>query len=230
MKINNFINTEEMGDWAEKLSLVSIRENWCRNMSTFLQKRYAFFHVYPEKQNIFKAFKLTQFKDLKVVIINQHPYTDERATGLAFANNESKNSDISPSLRKIEKCIESKVKDGLYFMDYDLENWAKQGVLLMNAALTVEKDKPNSHNIYWNHFTEKVIETINMYHSGVIFLFIGRGLAPYVKTIDTNRHYVLKYEKPATAIIKNKDWNCPHFNTINKIIEENNGKEFKINW
>lgn len=219
-----------MGDWAKKLAQVSLRENWVNNMSNFLQKRYAFFHVYPNKSDMFKAFKLTQFNDLKVVIVNSHPYTDGSATGLAFANNESVNKEIHPTLIDIEHCIEKKCKDGLYFMDYDLEKWASQGVLLLNTALTVEKDKPNSHNKHWRHFTEKVFEVINMYSTGVIFLFIGRSLQPFVEMVNTNNHYVLKYEKPATAKRKGRDWNCPHFNTINKIIEKNNGKEYIINW
>lgn len=125
----------------------------------FLESRRKSFNVevYPAKEDVFKAFKLTPLEDVKVVILANSPYYKSNvATGLAFGVNEY--AKMSNSLSDIFKEIEDDIYNGLYLQyDITLEAWAKQGVLLLNSALTIEKNRPNSHIIQWETFTKEVL-------------------------------------------------------------------------
>lgn len=136
---------------------------------------------YPEKENVFRAFKLCPLDQLKVIIIGQDPYhTPGKATGLAFGVPE--NELCPPSLRIIFRNLHSTYhgdeyiskEDFNYMYDRTLEHWAKQGVLLLNTALTVEKGKAGSHAEYWHWFTEEVIKAIEEYNDKVIIVRWGK--------------------------------------------------------
>jgi uracil-DNA glycosylase len=114
-------------------------------------------------------------------------------------------------------------------MDYSLNSWAKQGVLLLNNSLTVEEDKPNSHSFMWSYFIKKVFEALNEYNAGIIFCLWGESNFIYEKYIGKS-HYILKFEAPSKATIKQRSWDCPHFTEINKILEETQGKDQIITW
>lgn len=220
------------GDWNNYLKDF-FKSNYIHNLFLFINEVYnSNTKVEPlTKSKIFKAFKLTQMKDLKVVIIGQDPYPDGSATGLAFANEDEVRGVTSPSLLKISECIEQNVKQG-FNLDFDptLISWAEQGVLLLNTALTVQKYKIGSHSKYWKKFTTEIIKTINDNKPGTVFLLWGEHAKSYKHLINKDLHYVLEYYHPSYAARNKFFWNCTHFNEVNKIIEENNGKSECINW
>lgn len=187
-------------------------------------------NIYPEKENIFKCFKLCDYKNLKVVIIGQDPYCDGSATGLAFANSGDKVR-LSPSLSKIKETVEREIYCN-FKLDFDetLESWAKQGVLLLNTSLTVEKHIPSSHNAMWERFTKYTIKRLSEKETGLIFMLWGNKAKEYKKYIDKDFHYILECINPKYTTNNNIDWRCDNFVEANKIIENNNGKEYCIEW
>lgn len=150
--------------------------------------------VYPPIEQRFNAFHLTPYEEVKVVILGQDPYINEgEANGLAFSSLAKKRP---PSLVNMYKSIE---KDyGKIPPTGDLSNWAKQGVLLLNTILTVEKGKSLSHEkLGWQYFTKKVIEYLNKKESKIIYLLWGRYAQSYEKYINLNKHLVLKSTHPS---------------------------------
>jgi len=194
-----------------------------------LEHEYKTCTVYPSRKQVFRAFNKTPFYETKVVILGQDPYYNGAGNGLAFANNDSVLS-LSPSLEVIRKKVEDSIYCG-FKVDFDvtLESWAEQGILLLNTALTVQKDQPGSHTKMWNGFTTSVIRALNRKTSGMIFVLWGGHAKYYKKYIDPAKHYILEAEHPVFSKYKNKDWDCDHFNEINEIITKHdlNGS---INW
>ena len=186
--------------------------------------------IFPAKNNIFRAFKETNYSNVKVVIIGQDPYADGRANGFCFANSVLEEK-YSPPLLKIEDCLKLSYNDGtMFWLDYNLKKWANQGILLLNSALTVEKDKSGSHLIYWDFFTKTLLTILNDNKTGVIFCFWGSAAKKYIPLINEKRHYILECEHPSLAVREARDWKCNHFTEINKILEKNNGTRECINW
>ena len=178
--------------------------------------------IYPKKEDIFAAFKKTDFNDLKVVILWQDPYHWEwQAQGFCFS--VPKWIKLPPSLRNIYKelWIDSK--------NWDLTSWTKQWVFLLNAILTVQAWNPASHSkIWWETFTDNIIKTISDKKDWVIFLLWWAFAQTKEKLIDTNKHYILKTTHPSPfSAYRWFLWsNC--FEETNKILKENWEKE--INW
>ncbi|WP_343154415.1 uracil-DNA glycosylase [Buchnera aphidicola (Aphis aurantii)] len=184
--------------------------------------------ICPSSKDIFNAFSLTPFNAIKVVIVGQDPYfLDNQAHGLAFS--VPKHEDIPPSLRNIYKELNSDFKKNYMFNHGCLENWAKQGVFLLNTILTVELGKPKSHNhIGWEIFTNKVIYYISTYKKSIIFLLWGNDAQRKHNLIDTNKHYILKSSHPSPLSAHRSFLGCKHFSKTNKILMECKKKE--INW
>jgi len=152
--------------------------------------------VYPPKPYIFNAFKQTPFKNIKVVIVGQDPYHGAgQAHGLSFSVPDGMNT--PPSLKNIYKEISRDT--GMNIPMYgNLETWAKQGVLLLNASLTVREGQANSHSKKgWLTFTNSCIEKINRDHEGVVFLAWGRFAHDVCANIDLNKHCVIKTSHPS---------------------------------
>lgn len=142
---------------------------------------------------------------------------------------------LQPSLRLFYECIENEVYNGLNvnkIEDPDLSYLAKQGVLLLNSTLTVEMGKPESHNDLWTEFMEFFFEDIiNMYERGLPIVFLGKQAQRFSKLPVPFHHYVFETSHPASAAYKDEKWSSGDvFNKINKILEQNNGPEFKIKW
>lgn len=182
--------------------------------------------IYPSKENIFKAFRLTSPSQLKVVLLGQDVYHDrDRATGLCFANFNEDQRSVSPSLKIIWNCIEREFYNGLCLdFDFSLESWAKQGVLMLNTALSVETGKPGSHIGLWSLFTNDIIQFINKEYPDTIFILWGK----YAEKYEPLCNNVLKYVHPAYALYSNTKWNCNNFKEANEILI-NQGKE-PIKW
>ncbi|RME59461.1 MAG: uracil-DNA glycosylase [Candidatus Dadabacteria bacterium] len=183
--------------------------------------------IYPPKHLRFNALKLTPFKKVKVVILGQDPYHGPgQAHGLCFS--VPKGVPLPPSLQNIFK--ELKADLGVPYPSHGcLESWAKQGVLLLNAILSVERGKPASHRgIGWEQFTDAVIRVINDYKKNVVFLLWGADAQRKGAFIDRERHLVLEAPHPSPFSANRGFFGCRHFSKANAYLEKI-GKE-PINW
>ena len=170
--------------------------------------------IYPNEENIFKAFQLCPEDQLKVIIIGQDCYHQKnQATGLWFAvNNDQK---IPPSLRNIIQEVNDNV--GKMTSNIDLISWAQQGVLLLNSSLTVEHGKPGSHMKYWEDFTDNIINQLSTQNSDLIFCLWGKYAQKKKKFINSeNDHLILTAAHPSPLSANRGGWfGCNHFNIIN---------------
>lgn len=175
--------------------------------------------IYPKQNEIFNALKLTPFDQVKVVILGQDPYHGpNQAHGLCFSVRRGVSP--PPSLKNIFQEIHNDL--GIPFPQHGcLEKWAKQGVLLLNAVLTVEAGKAHSHaNIGWEHFTDRVIECLNEYREGLVFLLWGSQAQRKGRMIDPTRHYVLKAAHPSPLSAQRGFFGCRHFSKTNRLLTE----------
>lgn len=138
--------------------------------------------TYPAYKDIFNAFKFCNYNNLKVVIIGMDPYNDGSATGIAFANKEG-TVNISPSLGVIKDCLERNYTPERECFDITLKSWAKQGVLFLNSALTVERGKPGSHSAVWRKFIASFLQGLGQWQTGIIYVLMGeqaKTFKPYI--------------------------------------------------
>jgi uracil-DNA glycosylase len=183
---------------------------------------------FPPKRFIFEAFNQCDWHNVKVVIIGQDPYHGlGEAHGLSFSIPDG--TKIPPSLRNIFKELNNDVGIELPIFG-SLERWAKQGVLLLNTGLTVEKDKANSHkHLDWNIFTDAVIELINREKEGVVFMLWGNFAQKKGAKIDDEKHLVLTSGHPSPMSANQGKWfGNKHFSTANKYLRK--GKKKAIKW
>jgi len=216
-------------DWAKRLKTLLLSQ-YTDNLMTTLTNLYSTKEIYPDKKNVFRTFKDTPFASVRVVIVGQDPYSDGRATGIPFAN---ENLPIfympSPSLDRIEDCVHRTIYDSLNFgFDYSLAHWTSQGVLLLNTAFTVAARTPGSHSELWKPFMKKLMAILNEETTGVIFCFWGAEAQEMANFIDQDKHYVLIAAHPAFAARTGRSWDCIHFQKINDILYGNTGE--KIHW
>jgi uracil-DNA glycosylase len=187
--------------------------------------------IYPPAGQMFRAFKLTPYDKVKVVIFGQDPYSDGSATGLAFSvENDSPLRDKPPSIQKICEAAEKEFPNHFSpaIMTGDLSGWAEQGVLLLNTALSVSAGNPGKHVEHWRPFTKAVIEQLNQHPETIVFMLWG-AFAKELKPLISSKHRILEAEHPVYAARQNRTWdnnNC--FTVTNKILEEVN--RTKINW
>ena len=190
-----------------------------------IDKRYENSIVFPEKQNIFKAFSLTKFEDLKVVILGQDPYHGfGQAQGLSFSTpNNIKNP---PSMVNILKEINDDLGKKSVCEDGDLTPWAKQGIMLLNTILTVEQGLAKSHhNLGWEIFTDNIIKYISDNKENVIFLLWGSPAISKTKLIDKNKHFILTAPHPSPLSVYRGFYGCKHFSKTNEILKKLNKEE-----
>ncbi|AGR78320.1 uracil-DNA glycosylase, family 1 [Aliarcobacter butzleri 7h1h] len=190
-----------------------------------IDKRYENSIVFPEKQNIFKAFSLTKFEDLKVVILGQDPYHGiGQAQGLSFST--PSNIKNPPSMVNILKEINDDLGKKSVCEDGDLTLWAKQGIMLLNTILTVEQGLPKSHhNLGWEIFTDNIIKYISDNKENVIFLLWGSPAISKTKLIDKNKHFILTAPHPSPLSVYRGFYGCKHFSKTNEILKKLNKEE-----
>lgn len=186
-------------------------------LKTFLINEKKKHIVFPPGNKIFSAFDHTPFDKVKVVIIGQDPYHGPgQANGLCFSVNPGIRK--PPSLVNICKELESDLgipvpRDG------NLEAWAEQGVLLLNATLTVRANMPGSHQKKgWEHFTDAVIKTISDQKKGIVFLLWGNFAQTKTELIDKEKHFILTAAHPS-PLARGAFFGCKHFSKTNKILE-----------
>ncbi len=186
-------------------------------LKAFLVKEQQNHHlVYPQRKNIFNAFQHTPFDQLKVVILGQDPYHGEgQANGLSFS--VQKGEKVPPSLRNIYKELNSDVEHFSIPHHGSLTSWADQGVLLLNATLTVRAKEPGSHQGKgWEIFTDKVITEISARKNGVIFLLWGKYAQQKSTLIDESRHTIFKAPHPSPFSAHQGFLGCRHFSKTNE--------------
>ncbi len=188
-------------------------------LKQFLVDERAKHIIYPPRQQIFSAFNHTPFDKVKVVIIGQDPYHGVgQANGLCFSVSDGIKS--PPSLVNIFKELNADL--GLTIPPSgNLESWAKQGVLLLNATLTVRASTPGSHqNKGWETFTDTVIKQLSEQKKGLVFLLWGRYAQAKEFLIDVKKHHVLKAAHPSPFSAYNGFFGCKHFSTTNELLKK----------
>lgn len=178
--------------------------------------------IYPLGSQIFNAFEFTPFNEVKVVIIGQDPYHGAgQAHGLCFSVN--KNVAVPPSLKNIYKELQTDIEGYSAPNHGDLSHWAKQGVLLLNATLTVEKDKAGSHQGKgWEQFTDAVIKQLSTQKEKLVFILWGKFAQSKATLIDTQKHLVLMAAHPSPFSAYNGFFGCKHFSKTNAYLIANN--------
>jgi uracil-DNA glycosylase len=202
-------------DWQTVLA-DEIKKPYFEALLDMVENEYQNTVCYPPKDLIFAAFEHCSFENLKVVIIGQDPYHGVgEANGLCFSVNDG--IAIPPSLRNIFREINSDLDSVFIPNSGNLAHWAKQGVLLLNATLTVRKDKPNSHkHLDWQIFTDAVIQKISDQKEQVVFLLWGSFAQKKGLKIDRNKHLVLTSGHPSPMSANQGKWfGNKHFSQTN---------------
>lgn len=214
-------------DWDDILSdVVNTKEFY--NIMVRAKKEYQNKIVFPPKEHIFEALKLTPYSNVKVVIVGQDPYHGVgEAHGLSFSVKQGVR--VPPSLQNIYKELEADMGIIEPRDRGDLTKWAKQGVLLLNSVLTVEKDKPGSHrDIGWEFFTDNIIKKINEKESPVVYILWG-AFARSKKYLITNpKHLIIESTHPSPFSAHNGFFGSKPFSKTNNFLKENNIKP--IDW
>ena len=230
-KINPVINEEWKGILRDEFS-----SDYFLQLKQFLKQEKSLHVVYPSGNLIFNAFNSTPFSQVKVVLLGQDPYHSfeninnvaiAHAHGLCFSIPKAAKR-IPPSLKNIYKEIQNDL--GYAIPNHgDLTNWAKQGVLMLNATLTVRAHEAGSHQKRgWEQFTDAAIRQLSDKREGLVFLLWGRFAQNKEVLIDTNKHFVLKAAHPSPFSAHNGFFGCQHFSKTNQLLREKGLKE--IDW
>lgn len=212
--------------WNQVLAQFFETQTW-KKLSRFVEKEYQSKIIYPKKECIFNALKMTPFHQVKVVILGQDPYHQEhQAHGLAFS--VPTEISVPPSLKNIYKEIESDLGITKDFSNGNLKSWTDQGVLLLNSVLTVEKDKPGSHaNMGWEEFTDYIIQKISDKQDNIVFLLWGNYAKKKGSIIDRSKHLVLESSHPSPLGAYRGFIGCRHFSQTNSYLRKYNKEEIK---
>ena len=202
-------------------------KEYFKELTKFVDEEYATKKIFPERENVMNSMKYTPYKKVKVVIVGQDPYHGEgEAHGLCFSVNPG--IKIPPSLKNIYKELNRDL--GLYIPNNGyLLKWAKEGVLMLNAVLTVVKDTPGSHRGKgWEIFTDEVIKAVNEKDTPVVFLLWGAYAKEKKKLITNPIHLVLESSHPSPFSVRNGFDGCSHFSKTNEFLKSHGLEE--IDW
>lgn len=213
-------------DWDELLES-EFKSDYYQRLRQFLKKEYSTKVIYPDMYKIFEALRLTSYADTRVVILGQDPYHGpKQAHGLAFS--VQKGIAIPPSLLNIYKELES---DCGYYIPNNgyLVPWADQGVLLLNASLTVVAGQANSHRgMGWEIFTDSIIKRLNKKESPLVFLLWGNQARAKASLVDNPNHLILASAHPSPLSAHRGFFGCKHFSKANSFLKERGLGQ--INW
>ena len=207
-----------LGEEIEKVYFKQILKN--------VNELYQTKTIFPLKKDVLNAFRLS-YKDVKVVILGQDPYHGEgEAHGYAFS---CLKTPIPPSLKNIYKELYDDLHIQKDITNGDLTTWVKQGVMLLNTCLTVEKDKPNSHkNLGWHTFTDEVIKKLNEREDPIVFILWGNNAREKKKYITNNKHLVIESAHPSPFSARNGFFGSKPFSKTNEFLKQN--KKLPIKW
>lgn len=207
--------------WSDILKPIK-ESTYFKDLWTEVKLQYQSYRCFPPKNEIFRALELTDFEDVKVVIIGQDPYhNDGQANGLCFSVSE--NVAAPPSLKNI--FLELKNDVGTERINNDLQDWAKQGVLLLNATLTVQAHQANSHrNLGWEPFTDFIIKQISDQKDKVVFVLWGAFAQKKATLIDETKHFIIQSAHPSPFSVYKGFFGSRPFSKINNYLLENGKK------
>ncbi|MDR3546968.1 MAG: uracil-DNA glycosylase [Candidatus Pacebacteria bacterium] len=213
--------------WKEKLA-DEFEQPYFKELSEFVRKEYLDEAVYPPPKYVFRAFELCPFDKVKVVILGQDPYHGpKQANGLSFAVNEGVT--LPPSLQNIFKEIESDLGKPLVHRSGDLSRWAEQGVLLMNATLTVRARMAGSHQGHgWERFTDAVIRVLSEEREHLVFILWGNYARQKGSHIDRTKHLVIESAHPSPFSAAHGFFGSKPFSKANAYLEAHD--ETSIDW
>ena len=211
--------------WTEVLAPIK-NSDYFTNLWEKVKLEYTTTKIFPPKNQIFRALELTPFDDIKVVIIGQDPYhNDFQANGLCFSVSESVAA--PPSLKNIFTELKDDV--GIERTSKELDDWAKQGVLLLNATLTVRAHAPNSHkDLGWEKFTDFIIKEISDKKENVVFVLWGAFAQKKVSLIDSTNHYIIQSAHPSPFSVYRGFYGSKPFSKINDFLKSKNKET--ISW
>ena len=213
-------------DWDNELSIIWNSPGFHKFMD-IINHEYSSKTIYPPKEDIFAALKNTSYKDVKVVIVGQDPYHGEgEAMGLSFS--VPNGIKLPPSLKNIYKELEDDL--GIKPVNSgDLTKWTKEGVLLLNATLTVVKDTPNSHSkLGWDKFTDYVIKKLNARKEPLVFILWGNFARGKKQYITNPKHLVIESPHPSPFSARTGFFGSKPFSKTNEFLTKNNIKP--IDW
>ena len=216
-----------IGNTWDSLLNEEVNKEYFKELINYVNNEYKQKTIYPKKTEVFNAFKYTDYNNVKVVILGQDPYHGpNQAEGLSFSvSNEVLKP---PSLKNIFKELESDL--GIPFPEHNsLKPWAKEGVLLLNAVLTVEEHKPASHaNKGWETFTDEIIKILNKKEEPVVFILWGNYAREKKKYITNPIHYIIESSHPSPFSARNGFFGSKPFSKTNEFLKSKGLKE--INW
>ena len=205
--------------WYEKLA-DEFEKPYYKKLESFLDNEYKTKTIYPKAENVFNSINQVPLEKIRVVIIGQDPYHEpNQAHGLSFSVENGVM--LPPSLKNIFKEIEAET--GVVNKSGNLIKWAKQGVLLLNTVLTVERGKANSHKgMGWENITTKIIQIINEQNTPIVFLLWGSQAQSFAKYLNNPNHLVLKCAHPSPLSAFNGFFGCNHFVKANEFLTRHN--------
>ena len=186
---------EYFGDWLKVIDRTELN-----NVMAKVGQEYRRKPLCPAQSDVFRAFKFCPLKDLKIIMLLQDPYSQKGvATGLALANNsETLESELSPSLKVIkEASINFEVPHNCIIFDQTLESWARQGILMLNSALTVEMNRVGSHVMLWRPFIAKLLKNLSEYDTAIVYVLFGRQAHTFKPYINDRFNHIIEIEHPA---------------------------------
>ena len=211
-------------DWDNVLQSI-YESDYFIDLLNNIEDLYSKETIYPLREDLFNALKLTPYKSVKVVILGQDPYHGEgEAHGLSFSVKSGVK--IPPSLKNIYKELDDDL--GIKRVDGDLSDWASEGVLLLNSILTVEKDKPLSHKgIGWEEFTDYIISTLNLSDTPKVFILWGNFAKEKSKLITNKKHLVITSSHPSPFSCNKGFFHSRPFSKTNEFLKKNNITEVR---
>ena len=211
-------------DWDNVLQSI-YESDYFIDLLNNIEDLYSKETIYPLRDDLFNALKLTPYKSVKVVILGQDPYHGEgEAHGLSFSVKSGVK--IPPSLKNIYKELDDDL--GIKRVDGDLSDWASEGVLLLNSILTVEKDKPLSHKgIGWEEFTDYIISTLNLSDTPKVFILWGNFAKEKSKLITNKKHLVITSSHPSPFSCNKGFFHSRPFSKTNEFLKKNNITEVR---
>lgn len=204
--------------WKKELA-AEFEKPYFQELTEFVRSEYQETTVYPNPKNMFRAFELCPFDNVRVVILGQDPYHGRgQANGLCFSVHQG--IQHPPSLQNIFKEIRNDTGiPSQCEVDGDLSRWAQQGVLLLNATLTVRAGAAGSHQGQgWEQFTDAVVQTLNDKREGLVFLLWGKYAQEKGKVIDWTKHQVLQAAHPSPFSAQSGFFGCKHFSQTNEYL------------
>lgn len=213
-------------EWDELLK-DEFQKEYYKKLRAFLKKEYQTKRIFPDMYDIFNALKYTSYSDVKAVMIGQDPYHGEgQAHGLCFS--VKKGVEPPPSLKNMYKELEADI--GFTIPNHgELIPWAKQGVLMLNAVLTVRSGEANSHKgMGWENFTDRIIELLDKREKPIVFLLWGANARRKKELIKNPAHRILEAAHPSPLSAYNGFFGCRHFSKTNEILKSQGSET--IDW